>query len=395
MDRSAVLDSFLAASHLIVPDELPGLVEEHGRRAGARAARVHLVDLDQRGLVPLPRPDDDTPASTEVVPVDDTTAGESYREVRVVVRDDVGTRSYWVPMIDGTERLGVIRFDFEAAGPEPDVDLLRALSALTAELVMSKRAYGDFFEVARRRTPVSVEAELLWQLLPPLTFATEDLVIAGFFVPADDIGGDAFDYGVDRECACLAIFDAMGHGLNAGLMATTAVAAYRNSRREHMDLDAAARHVSRTLTDQFGESSYVTGVLASLDHRSGNLSWRSAGHPPPLVLRRGHEPELQTVGGQPFGVGPVSAALRTQLEPGDRLLLYTDGITEARAPDGVPLGVERLTELVTEHAEVALAPEAVRRVMHAVEASSQPPMRDDATLVMLEWRGADGSRLTL
>ena len=179
---------------------------------------------------------------------------------------------------------------------------------------------------------MSVEAELLWQLLPPLTFATEDLVIAGFFVPADDIGGDAFDYGVDRECAHLAIFDAMGHGLNAGLMATTAVAAYRNSRREHMDLDAAARHVSHTLTDQFGESSYVTGVLASLDHRSGNLSWRSAGHPPPLVLRRGHEPELQAVGGQPFGVGPVSAALQTQLEPGDRLLLYTDGITEARRP---------------------------------------------------------------
>ena len=178
-------------------------------------------------------------------------------------------------------------------------------------------------------------------------------------------------------------------------MATIAVAAYRNSRREHMDLDTAARHVGRTLADQFGESSYVTGVLASLDHRSGHLSWRSAGHPPPLVLRRGHEPELQAVGGQPFGVGPASAALQTQLEPGDRLVLYTDGITEARGHDGVPLGVERLTELVTAHAEVALAPEAVRRVMHAVEASSRPPMRDDATLVMLEWRGADGRRLTL
>ena len=84
MNRSAVLDSFLAASHLIVPDELPGLVEEHGRRAGARAALVHLVDLDQRGLVPLPRPDGNTSPSNDVMAVDDSPAGESYREVRVV-----------------------------------------------------------------------------------------------------------------------------------------------------------------------------------------------------------------------------------------------------------------------------------------------------------------------
>ena len=394
MDRSAVLDSFLAASHLIIPDELPGLVEEHGRRAGARAARVHLVDLDQRGLVPLPRPDDDTPASTEVVPVDDTAAGESYREVRVVVRDDVGTRSYWVPMIDGTERLGVIRFDFEAAGPEPDLDLLRALSALTAELVMSKRAYGDFFEVARRRTPVSVEAELLWQLLPPLTFATEDLVIAGSSFPPTTSAATPSTT-ASTACAHLAIFDAMGHGLNAGLMATTAVAAYRNSRHEHMDLDAAARHVSRTLTDQFGESSYVTGVLASLDHRSGQLSWRSAGHPPPLVLRHGHEPELQAVGGQPFGVGPVSAALQTQLEPGDRLLLYTDGITEAHAPTASRSGWNGSPSWSRSTPRWRWRRKRCAGSCTRSRPRAPPPIRDDATLVMLEWRGADGRRLTL
>jgi serine phosphatase RsbU (regulator of sigma subunit) len=395
MPRSAVLDRFLAASHLIVPDELPGLVADHSRQAGARHAVVYLVDLDQRWLVPLSSAADDDLPPAAVDAVDDSPAGESYREVRVVVRDDVGTRSVFVPMIDGTERLGVIRFDSDAADHEPDLDLLRGISALTAELVMSKRAYGDYFEIARRRAPVSVTAELLWQLLPPLTFATAELVIAGFFVPTDDIGGDAFDYGVDHERAHLALFDAMGHGLNAGLMATIAVAAYRNSRRERMDLDATARHVSGTVTAQFGESSYVTGVLAVLDHRSGHLAWRSAGHPPPLVLRRGHEPELQQVGGQPFGVGPVSAVIETHLEPGDRLLLYSDGITEARDPDGIPLGVDRLAALVTEHAEVALAPEAVRRVMHAVQASCRPPMRDDATLVMLEWRGIDGRRLTL
>ena len=291
-------------------------------------------------------------------------------------------------MIDGTERLGVIRFDFETTDPEPDLDLLRALSALTAELVMSKRSYGDFFEITRRRKSVSVTAELLWQLLPPLTFATEELVIAGFFVPTNDIGGDAFDYGVDRERARLA--DVRCHGPRVERRP------HGHDRGRGLPQQPPRTHGPRHRRPPRGSHPGRPVRRVQLRHRRARLPRppvgaplvAERGHPPPLVLRRGHEPELQAVGGQPFGVGPASAALQTQLEPGDRLILYTDGITEARGHDGVPLGVERLTELVTAHAEVALAPEAVRR-RHAHGRGVEPatdPRRRHAGDARVAWR---------
>jgi serine phosphatase RsbU (regulator of sigma subunit) len=353
---------------------------------------LHLVDLDQRVLVPLL--DGEGDEVHEPVPVDGTRAGDSYRRVEVVVDVDPDGRSVWVPVVDGTERLGVVEYRYRGGDARPDVEPLRVLSSLTAELVMSKRAYGDAFEIARRRSPLTVAAELLWQLLPPLTFATDEIVITGFFVPTEDIGGDAFDYGVDRRHAGLAIFDAMGHGLGAGLMATTAVAAYRNGRRELLDLQTTTQHIGAAIGTQFGSRGFVTGIVASLDHATGVLTWCSAGHPPPLILREGRRAELQPIGGQPFGVGPASDVMQAKLEPGDRMLLYSDGISEARG-SGTHLGPDRLVELVTRIADEENGPEAVRKVMHAVEEFNDGPMRDDATLLMVEWKGASGRELTV
>jgi hypothetical protein len=383
-----VLAGFLDDSHLLVPDAIPPLLSEYATRAGARSAVMQLVDLDQRMLLPVT----DVEASDPVA-VDGTPAGESYRKVTIVERTDADGHTVWVPLVDGTERLGVVEYRF-ATPDEPDADLLWTLSSLTAEMVMSKRRYGDALEIARRRAELTVTAELLWQLLPPLTFATDDLVITGFLVPTHDVGGDAYDYGVDRHLARFGIFDAMGHGLNAGLMATTAVAAFRNARRRLLDDEATARHIGDTIADTFGDHGFVTGLVASLDHRSGDLQWCSAGHPPPIVVRQGQPAEGQAVGGMPFGVGAPSEPFHVRLEPGDRVVLYSDGIIEGRAADGAPYGAERLIELVARIAEEEACPEAVRRVMHKVEEYNFGSMRDDATLLMVEWKGAGAEQLT-
>ena len=97
----------------------------------------------------------------------------------------------------------------------------------------------------------------------------------------------------------------------------------------------------------------------------------------------------------PYGVGPPSPVLEEQLEPGDRVLLYTDGVTEARDSTGEFFGIERLVDLVTRTAGDDPPPEAMRRLMHAVEDHNDGPMRDDATVVLIEWQGAGSSALTL
>jgi serine phosphatase RsbU (regulator of sigma subunit) len=301
--------------------------------------------------------------------------------------DAEGDRSLWVPAVDGTERLGAVHYVFPA-GEDVDIEAVKGFTGLVAELVISKSAYGDYFWMARRRQPLTVASELLWQLLPPLTFGTEDLVISAVFLPTADLGGDAFDYGVDHHQAQVAIFDAVGHGLGAGLIATAAIAAYRNSRREELKLPDSAARIGSVIAEHCGDSAFATGVLLSLDLASGRLSWCVAGHPRPLVVRRGRVVKtLEAESGMPFGLGPVSAVHEEQLEPGDQLLLYTDGVTDARDASGNPFEIDRLIDLVSQTAGDDPVPERMRALMHAVDAHSDGPLRDDATVVMIEWRG--------
>lgn len=387
-DDPPVLDALLAATHLVVPDDLPALVRTHAERLGARLAVVYLADLDQRLLVPL------TPADApvfEAVKIDGTLAGRCYRTLTIVEgHGDNGDATMWVPVVDGTERLGVLQL--MSADGLPSADDAEAFSSLIAALVMTKANYGDYFEIARRTEPLTIGSELLWQLLPPLTFGTEDLVITAAFIPTARLGGDAFDYGVDKRAAQVAIFDALGHDLGAGLLATTAVAAFRHARRSRLDLESTAKHIGAAVAGQFDPSKFVTGVVCSLDVASGLLSWCAGGHPTPLLLRHGRVvKDLNSAHGQPFGVGPASEVMTEQLEPGDRILLYTDGVTEARNGSGDFFELQTLIDLVSRTSDSDAPPETMRLLMHAIEAHNDGPLRDDATVVLIEWRGP-GSR---
>ncbi|HEY6798421.1 MAG TPA: PP2C family protein-serine/threonine phosphatase [Kineosporiaceae bacterium] len=137
--------------------------------------------------------------------------------------------------------------------------------------------------------------------------------------------------------AQLAVFDAMGHGLTAAVTATVAVSAYRNCRRGRLDLAGTYAGTNEARVAAFGGERFVTAVLTWLDVSTGTFRWLDAGHPPPLLLRRRMVKALETAPdlplGLPFDVDPAQVG-RENLEPGDRVLLYTDGLTEARGPDG-------------------------------------------------------------
>ena len=387
MSAESPLDALLAASHLMVPDDLSSLVHTYARKLGARAAVLYLVDLDQHWLVPLTPPD---APDLEELAIDGTIGGRCFRTVTLIENRTNGDTSIWVPVLDGTERLGVLHFTF--GDTVADHEEVKAFTGLVAELMMTKGKYGDFFELARRRRPITVSSELLWQLLPPLTFGTDELVISAVFTPTARLGGDAFDYGVDQKTAQVGIFDAVGHDLSAGLLATAAVAAFRNARRSRLELRATAAHIGAAITEHFDPSKFVTGIIAHLDLGSGELAWTVAGHPPPLLLRHGRVVKPLDGGpGAPFAVGPSSDVVTEQLEPGDRVLLYTDGVTEARSSDGQPFELATLVDLVSRTSPSDPPPETMRLLMHAIETHNDGPLRDDATIVLIEWRG-DGSR---
>ena len=388
------LTDLLQASQLASPDDIPALIVAHAAQLGATDAALYLVDYEQRVLVPVPNRDG---RPREEILIDTTLAGWCYRNLAIQeITGEDGHRRIWVPVLDGVERLGVLELELEL-GAQPALGELRAFAGLVAEVVMSKHSYGDLFELVRRRRPMSLSAELAWQLLPPLTFGTDELVISGVLAPAYEMGGDSFDYSVDAGVARIAVFDAMGHGLEAGLLASVAVAGCRNSRRARHDLPGSAAAIDTAIATQFGPERFVTAVLAELELASGRLRWTVCGHPPPLLLRNGRA--IKTLVAEvslPLGIGGAVAVAEEALEPGDQVLFFTDGVVEARSADGEFFGVERLVEMVSRtSASATPPPETMRRLLHAILDHQEGELQDDATIVVVEWSGAGSALLKL
>ena len=382
----------LADAQFAVPDDVPGLLSAHARRLGALDAAIFLVDYDQRVLTPLPRAGG---PNRQAVVVEGTLAGRAFSTLSLQWNGD--RTLLWVPMVEGNERLGVVGFEL-SGGNDPAEGLVETavrLTAQAAELVVTKADYGDFFELHRRLEPMSIASELAWQLLPPLTFGCDRAVISGALAPAYDVGGDSFDYGVDAECARIAVFDAMGHGLEAGLLATVAVAAYRNCRRRRLKLSETVVFVDETIQVRFGPERFVTAVLAELDLASGRFCWYRCGHPAPLLLRGSKVVKtLWGDNGLPLGLGSPGEEAEESLEPGDQVVFFTDGVTEARSPDGTFFGVDRLADLVSRaSAGGNPPPETLRRLMHSILDHQAGDLQDDATAVLVEWKGQ--GRITL
>ncbi len=228
-----------------------------------------------------------------------------------------------------------------------------------------------------------------WDLLPPLTCTIEQVAISGSLAPAYAIGGDSFDYAFDSTRVDFAIVNAIGHGMSAVLMAATVINSLRNSRRSGLDLVASYETVDAAISAQFGSSYYVTGILGTLDLQTNTLEWINAGHVLPMLVRNGtYDGPLQCKPSKPFGLGgPVVEVAEHDLQSGDRLLFYTDGISEARASDKSFFGDDRLADyFVRASLEDLPAQETVLHLTDNVLNFSDDGLRDDATMLLLEHR---------
>jgi serine phosphatase RsbU (regulator of sigma subunit) len=379
-----LLGHLLQASHALAPDELVAAVARAGQAVDAEDVAIFLVDYEQTLLVPLPHSTDRAPLA-----IDTTLAGRAFAAVAAQEADTAAGRRLWLPLLDGAERLGVLGLTL----PRVDNPLRRQctwLATLVAELIVSKNQYTDRYAVTRRRRPMGLAAEMQWQLLPPLTFVTPRVVIAGLLEPAYEVAGDAFDYALNGDTAHLAVIDPVGHDLTASVLAAVTVGSYRHSRRAGLDLAGTHAAIDQAIATQFGGERFVTGQLAQLDCLTGRLQWLNAGHPLPLLVRRARVVDSLACRPDPplglgFGLPEIATAT---LEPGDRVLFYTDGVVEGRNLAGEPFGEARLADLlIRETLAGQPAAETMRRLAHAILAHQGAKPRDDATMVFLEWPG--------
>jgi serine phosphatase RsbU (regulator of sigma subunit) len=389
------LPSLLHASHLLAPDDLAATVAVHARLLGAGETVLYLADYEQATLLPLPGAG--VPERQEL-PIEGTLAGRAFRRVEILGSAAGPGYRLWVPLLDGVERLGVAELVFAEQPTGDPRDELQPFVTLVAELIVVNDAYSDVFSRLRRRKTLSLAAEMQWELLPPLSFGTDQVVVTGGLEPAYDVGGDSFDYAINGSTMDLLVLDAIGHGLPAAVLASVAIGGYRHARRNLLDLPDMAVEINAAIATQFGAGQFATAVLARLDTDTGRLQWINAGHPEPLIVRG---PSLvrppHCPPSRPLGLQETKPAYcDTRLEPGDRLVLYTDGITEARSPGGEFFGERRLADFISAAAAAGdPAPETVRRLMRHVLAHQADQLQDDASIVILEWRAGTERKLQL
>ncbi len=383
-----MLDLLLRGQH-VNPSDVGALVVAAGEVAGATAAVAYLATYGETHLVPIASAQT---ADRRELSVDGTVAGRAFTSGQDVTAPagDEPHRTLWLPLLDASTRIGVLELVFPVAPDGTTEDLARDVAAIIANVVTKQSAYGDLVEFTRRRTSLSVAAELQWSLLPASSYASERVQLAASLEPSTEVAGDSFDYALNGDVLHLAVLDSMGHGLASGAVASVALSAYRNARRELKGLVDSARAMEEAIALTTDNTRFVTAVLAELEVSAGQFRWISAGHQPPLLLRDGRGSELSVNPVPPLGLGlwrdDVEIGTRS-LQPEDQILLYTDGVVEARGGrEGGLFTLERLADFILREVGADLpAAEALRRLNRAILDYQGGLLQDDATTLLVRW----------
>jgi serine phosphatase RsbU (regulator of sigma subunit) len=389
---SDVLAAALEASHMLPADRLSDLLRQAGRAIGATDVSMWVIDYGQVTLVPIG--DDSAPyadGSNTTLDVASTTAGRAFARAGPIESDEPDPHR-WIPLVDGTERLGVLRFAFAERLTDKNRHDSDALAALAGEVLVGKRQHTDAYALRRRRRDLNLAAEMQWQQLPPLESSLPSAEVAGFVEPAYGVGGDGFDYSLNGDVLDLVIYDAVGHGLHAAMLSTLAIAALRHARRCRLGLAERLGAVDEAIAAEF-RGDFVTAQVAQLSTSTGSLTWANAGHPPPILVRDGGVAgELRCAPRPPVGLHQMQTTptdvATVQLQRRDRVLFYTDGLVEGGVRGGSRFGFERLADLLRRaDAEGLGCAETVRRLGHSVLEHAAFELHDDATMLLVEWRG--------
>ena len=377
--------------------EVSFLIADLSGRALVRLAHVPLQVFDgaQGDQVREPGERWDAEEHATVLPFDGGPAEQAVRTqtVQLLGPDDPAagsaTPGQWTVLAPMTERGEVIGLLELRVPHEPDTDTLTEIARLAhllAFVVIANRRHTDLYEWGQRSRRSSLSAEIQQRLLPgPRTCEAGAFTLAAWLEPAAEIAGDTFDYSLARDVLHLSMTDAMGHGVAAALTASLCVGGLRGARRQGASLleqatatnAALAEHTLRNATDDF-----VTGLIGRLDLREGLLELVNAGHVDPYLMRGGTVSTVDLPADLPLGLFLETSYRSTviALEPGDRIVVVTDGMLERNAA-----GIDLSSAI---HATRDLHPrEAVRRLADSVLRATGDDLKDDATAMVVDWHG--------
>ena len=383
LDLAALLD-VVEASHPSAGVE--ALAHELSERVGAIAVCLLVVDINGKALVRLDRTktgSEQDDSDLDRIELDGTAAGRSIREQRTILEAVPGGVRVLTPVSERGETVGVLELLLPGTPTGAVLAHVASAAHALAYVVIADRRHTDAYELGQRGSRLSLEAEIQRRLLPEsYSCQGPQFALAGWQVPADSAGGDTFDYVVGEHVLSLSITDAMGHGVPAAMLATLAVGSIRNSRRGGCGLAEQARRANEALTTHAEPDQFVTALMAEIDLATGAARLVNAGHVAPLLVRNGLVTEVRLAPGIVLGVAPDLdlEVQHLQLEPGDRVVLLTDGMFERAAADAEVAQV--LAGLGAQHPR-----EVGQTLTRAVLEVTDGAVRDDATVMVLDWYG--------
>lgn len=367
------------------PVALPGRIAAAAGEVADCGVGVYVIDIDGSCLIRLAGDDDAFPERVMApVGVGPEIALEALPALQQICTSRL-PKSVAVPLIARDRAIGVLICERR---PRGDLHPIADHAALALELTSG---YTDVVHAVRRRKEIQPAAEIQQNLLPPRLAVIEGDELAGGVLPGYDVAGDFFDYAANPDGLWLCVADAMGKGNEAAALSSLAIGALRAARRGGATLEQAAELVDETVAATGEDVRFLTAIIAQWHPATSTFQWIAAGHPPPLLIHvDGSMEELTGAGTHPLGIADAERMFTTnrhRLRRGERLLLYSDGVTERRRTDGTLLGLDGLMSILRNGAASSAA-EIVRTLHDAVVDASPKPLRDDATVLLLAPQGS-------
>ena len=376
---------------------------------------IHLVQDDGLALIEVANVDPDKVAwareAAERYPPDPnapvgvahvvrTGSSELYPQVPVeqlskVARDeghlallrDLGMSSAMVVPLSGRHgSYGAITLLQSDSGRQYDDSDLELGKDLAHRVALAVEHATVFAEQQHRLAAVSRVAEAAQRAIlaePPAELGPVTLAARYVSAAAEArIGGDMYEV-VERPGAVrLLIGDVRGKGLEAVRKATVVLGEFRSAATDVDDLVQVAAQIDRRLRTHLDAEDFVTALIAEIDD-DGRCTLASCGHPPALLVSGGVVSSMEVEPSLPLGLGAVPSLRTIQLQPGDRVLLYTDGLTEARDPEGRFVQLDRLVEPLS----LSDVQSALGGLLHELRSATGQSLGDDLALLLAEYRG--------
>lgn len=314
------------------------------------------------------------------------------QQIETAFRDGHNRYSYVLPRREGA-RLPVIISSrtFQNSGSRFRIVTFTDISeqCLAEEELLRANA-----ELQKRQAEIDEDLRLAARVqksLAPRSIVWDTLSVDAFYHPVHSIGGDlALVSPLDHEHLSLLVGDVSGHGIGSALVANRIYTETAAHLRNDMEFPEMFRELNRFLLEDIaGSGMFVTVAAARIDAHRRTMVFAGAGHPPAMLARRGQMPLLLESHNAILGALPeavdVKASREVQLQPDDRIVLYTDGITEVFDPRGQMLGIEGIQEIVRQSSSLPAA-EMKQAILDGVVAWRQGPPTDDASLVLVQVR---------